>query len=331
MAVVTGGIGSGRFFLLSGNQTLGREESRGGRFLDRRDYCKGHIVSHYLKALLGGALEVQLVGAVGEDTAGEELVREMEAAGIGLRSVRRVAGAPTLFSFCFLYPDGSGGNMTTEDSASASVSPEDMDRAEESFAANRGAGVAVALPEVPLAARRRLLDLGTRHGFTRGASFTSREMSEVAASRDLERVDLLGANIDEARALLRALAEEAPGAAADVVAALGEEARSRHLGLSLLVTAGAGGSYICDGGRLYHEPALPVEVKTTAGAGDALLAGAVAGLAAGLTLREAHRLGVLLAAASVLSPHTINTEITRPVLAGLARRAGWAGGVAELL
>ena len=41
-----GGIGSGVFFALDGNHTLGREESRGGRFLDRRDYCKLHIVSH---------------------------------------------------------------------------------------------------------------------------------------------------------------------------------------------------------------------------------------------------------------------------------------------
>jgi hypothetical protein len=40
----TGGIGTGSFFQLRGDHTLGREESRGGRFLDRRDYCKLHIV-----------------------------------------------------------------------------------------------------------------------------------------------------------------------------------------------------------------------------------------------------------------------------------------------
>ena len=49
-----GGIGSGTFFALNGNHTLGREESRGGRFLDRRDYCKLHIISHYVRPLLGG-------------------------------------------------------------------------------------------------------------------------------------------------------------------------------------------------------------------------------------------------------------------------------------
>ena len=48
-----GGIGTVSFFALDGNRTLGREESRGGRFIDRNDYCKLHIVSHYVKALLG--------------------------------------------------------------------------------------------------------------------------------------------------------------------------------------------------------------------------------------------------------------------------------------
>ena len=48
-----GGIGSGMFFRLNGDATLGREESRSGYFLDRNDYCKLHIITHYVKALLG--------------------------------------------------------------------------------------------------------------------------------------------------------------------------------------------------------------------------------------------------------------------------------------
>ncbi len=58
----TGGIGSGRFFALDGNHTLGREESRSGRFLDRRDYCKLHIVSHYVRPLLGPSFTAIAIG-----------------------------------------------------------------------------------------------------------------------------------------------------------------------------------------------------------------------------------------------------------------------------
>ena len=37
--------------------------------------------------------------------------------------VDRGKGSQTLFSFCFIYPDGSGGNMTTSDSACSKVNP----------------------------------------------------------------------------------------------------------------------------------------------------------------------------------------------------------------
>ena len=48
-----GGIGTGIFFALEGDHTLGRNESRAGRLLDVRDYCKLHIVIHYVAKLLG--------------------------------------------------------------------------------------------------------------------------------------------------------------------------------------------------------------------------------------------------------------------------------------
>ena len=51
--VGVGGIGSGIFFALEGNHTLGRNESRTATLLPVRDYCKLHIVLHYVAKLLG--------------------------------------------------------------------------------------------------------------------------------------------------------------------------------------------------------------------------------------------------------------------------------------
>jgi hypothetical protein len=48
-----GGIGTGVAFALEGGHTLGREESRLGVLLTGRDYCKLHIVEHYIAALMG--------------------------------------------------------------------------------------------------------------------------------------------------------------------------------------------------------------------------------------------------------------------------------------
>ena len=331
--VGTGGIGAGSFFLLTGNDSLGREESRGGRFLDRRDYCKLHIVSHYVKVLLGDGFPVFPIGKVGGDDAGRRLCAEMEAVGLDLRFVETVADVDTLFSFCFLYPDGTGGNLTTEDSASARVDAAAIAAAEGLMHDLGPAGIALAVPEVPLGARRVLLDLAGRHGLYRAASFTRAEMGEARKTGLLDTVDLLGVNLEEAAAaagLDRAGGTEAdlPAAVERVVGVFSWE----HPKLALSITAGSRGSWSWDGSCLAHEPALAVRIEGTAGAGDAHLAGLLAGLAAGLTLAEAGQLAGIVAAASVTSPHAIHPDLGRQQLLSLCdARVATAGSVRRLL
>src|SRR5262245_61517356 len=77
-----GGIGSGLFFALQGNDDLGRNESRTASLLDVRDYCKLHIVSHYLAVLLDRALHIVPVAHVGNDSTGLRLIEEMNDVGI---------------------------------------------------------------------------------------------------------------------------------------------------------------------------------------------------------------------------------------------------------
>ncbi|HVO40901.1 MAG TPA: PfkB family carbohydrate kinase [Spirochaetia bacterium] len=312
--VGTGGIGSGSFFMLAGNETLGREESRGGRFLDRRDYCKLHIICHYVKALLGDALAVIPIGRVGDDEAGATLLGDMEDAGLDLRFVRRLAGAPTLHSFCILYPDGSGGNLTTDDSASSRVDRAAVAEAGDIMRSLGGSGIALAVPEVPLDARVALLEQAGRSGLFRAASFTRAEMPEVRRRDLLAMVDLAAVNAEEA---LAAAGLEAADAAASAPSAI-EAISRRWPKLLLSVTAGRAGSWSWDGTALRHDPAIPVPVRGTAGAGDAHCAGILGGLAAGLPLAEAQRLGTLVAAASVTSEHTINRDITTGQLLSLS-------------
>jgi ribokinase len=311
----TGGIGSGMFFALDGNHTLGREESRSGHFLDRRDYCKLHIVSHYVRRLLGGGFPVIPLGMVGADEVGDRLLAEMGEVGLDLRYVGRAKGRGTLYALCLIYPDDSGGNVTENDSACAAVDAGWIAQAEPEFARFSGAGIALALPEVPLEARQKLLVLGTTHGFLRVASFTTAEILELVG--ELHDVDLLALNLDEAAALAGDSTEDSDPE--DVVrAALARLSPE----VWLAVTAGARGSWSWDGTTLTHRPALPVPVVGTAGAGDAHLAGIIAGLAVGLPLREAHQLGVLTAAVAVQSPHTINFELDREALRVCAQATG---------
>jgi ribokinase len=306
-----GGIGSGRFFALNGNHTLGREESRSGRFLDRRDYCKLHIISHYVKTLLGTGFETIPVGRIGDDEEGKRLFEEMKEAGLDTRYVKRSEGDQTLFSFCLVYPDGSGGNLTTADSACSRVDPDSVVEAEPEFVRFAGRGVALAAPEVPMAARKALLDLGTQYHFFRVTSLTSEESREAMTADILRNTDLLAINLDEAASLAKVSRDTPPLSAVEAAV---KELCGVKADVFISITAGGVGSWSWDGATLAHVPAFPVEVVSTAGAGDAHLSGIIAGLAAGLTLSQAQELGGLVATLSVTSPHTIDKWIDRKSL-----------------
>ena len=317
-----GGIGAGSFFLLDGNQTLGREESRGGRYLDRRDYCKLHIISHYVKALMGTGFAVTPIGKVGSDDVGRRLLNEMTVAGLDLRFITVSQDAPTLFSFCYIYPDGAGGNMTTNDSACSQVSPAVVRLADSAMAAYAGRGIALAVPEAPLGAREELLRLASAHRFFRAAAFTSREMRQIIQGDLLQSVDLLAINLDEAAAAAGITAESRSAEA--VVHAAIERLNLINPAMLVSLTGGSHGSWCWDGRRLTHQPVFPAKVESTAGAGDAHVSGILAGLAAGLDLASAQELAGLIAALSVTSPHTIHDGIDRHSLRTFADKAGVA-------
>ena len=334
--VGVGGIGGGIVLSLEGEATLGREESRGAHLLDARDACKLHIVAHHVAVLLGASpagapFRVLPLGFVGDDDTGRWALAEMRAAGIDTTHVGTLADRPTLFSVCVQYPDGTGGNLTTLDSAAAALTGSDVDALEPVLATDGPRTIALAAPEVDLAARRRLLELAAEHGAFRVASFVSGEVERARDDGLFELADLVALNADEAGSLAGHAFDRAdPGAVlAALVAATGADRRR----LRLVVTAGAAGAFAFDDGRWHHRAAIPAEVAGTAGAGDALLGGVLAGLAAGVPLLPevgasassltcALDLGVLLAAVSVTSPHTIHPHADLPALVDLASGTG---------
>src|SRR3989304_943622 len=97
-----GGIGSGIFFALEGDQTLGRNESRAGVLSPARDFCKLHIICHYVAVLLrsdsagSDAFRTITVGRVGEDETGREMLELMRRTGMDTALVRKTPGAATL-------------------------------------------------------------------------------------------------------------------------------------------------------------------------------------------------------------------------------------------
>lgn len=309
--VGTGGIGYGKFFRLNGNHTLGREESRSGQFLDIHDYCKQHIILYYVRVLMGPGFPVIPVGRVGDDDIGGILLSEMAAAGMQMDFVERVPGLSTLFSFCFSYPDNSGGNLTTDNSASATVNPGCIACALDEIRRLGPGGMVMAAPEVPLNARYALLQAGREHGLYCTASFTSEEMGAVMNSGILECIDLIALNLDEASALAPTPRSTDHGAVVDMAVGMLREANRK---IVVSITAGRHGSYCFDGSSLNFRPSINTTAVSTAGAGDAFFSGLICGTALGLPLFESQQLATLLAAMSVTSPHTIHKGINRSTL-----------------
>jgi sugar/nucleoside kinase (ribokinase family) len=345
-----GAIGSGLFFDLEGNHTLGRNESRAAKLRDIRDYFKLHIIAHYPAVLLragvhAGQFHVLPIGRVGDDEVGRKLVAEMAEAGMDTLGIRSTPGRPTAFGVCFQYPDGSGGNLTTSDSAASTLEPADIDCAFGLLRAPGNRYIALAAPEISIPIRICFLRRASELGALRVVCLTSLDAASAEAGELLKLADLVAMNEEEAAMLVgQPLDLDAPPA---LMARCAEMLRSLGGRLQAVITAGPRGAYAYDGIQWGFRKAPAVPVASTAGAGDALLGGVLSALAVGVPLvvpgcldsRESDRplesaldLGVALASLTVTSPHSIHPDVSVDALASFAARhsLGWSRMLARL-
>ncbi len=310
-----GGIGSGVVYLLDGNNDLGRNETRPGTKLPHRDFCKLHIISHYLTVILHSAfpdVKVFPIGAVGNDREGDDLLGLFREYGLSTDFVTVSQEFPTLFSICYQFPDGSGGNITESRSASSTVDAAGVTEAIRNFADEEDT-LLFAVPEVPLETRLSLLKAGKRGGPIKAASFLSNEIAAALSEEDSAgKIDMLSINMDEARAFL--------GYPEDLEnEKIVENCVSRIIRLNpqikLAVTDGKKGAYGYYRGETVFFPGLKTESRNSAGAGDAFLAGLIIGKVLGLPFLKGETLtscetALCLSALSVESSDTINFSIT---------------------
>jgi len=80
----------------------------------------------------------------------------MEEAGISTEFVKIEKEARTMYSLCYMYPDGDGGNITSENSASHLITEDDINAFFIQIKSSRR-GIVLAAPEVPVSIRLHLL------------------------------------------------------------------------------------------------------------------------------------------------------------------------------
>ncbi|MFH1761359.1 MAG: PfkB family carbohydrate kinase [bacterium] len=328
----TGGIGTGIIFKLEGNHNLGRNESRMAYLSEQRDFCKQHIILHYVSSLLKQIklpVKVFPIGAVGNDDPGAICLKEMKLAGMDTRFVRVLNMTKSLFAVCFQYPDNSGGNITQKQSASEKVKSDDIQNSFYQIVKNnlKIKPMILAAPEVPLASRAKLLKLGRKIRGFNAASFSTEEIKRVKNTNILKDIDLLSLNMDEANALAGTSYRSLPDR---TIKKCCDSANKINPGLFLTVTNGSRGIYGCRNRNVEFIPALRVKVANTAGAGDAFLAGIMLGFIKGLPfISKAEpsclKLGRLISAISVTSPHTIHFGLNLKTLREFAKEQKQTG------
>ncbi len=283
----TGGIGKGLIFHSEINETLGRNESRLVNLSDAKDYCKQHIVLHYI-ARLCPEIDVLPIGAVGNDAYGLQLIKDMQCSGMDTRHVLVEDGHDTMLSICLQYPNKDGCNFSVSNSAMECVTPEYIKRCVESENIDSRT-IAVALPEASIQSRFTLLYEAKKRAAFCVSSVAESEVTSFLQTELHEYCDLLAINQAEALAFAKAGSinyDTTKPNIKQITLSVYKMLSVRNSELKLMVTDGKYGGYSVKNSLVEHVCAVDVPVINTTGAGDACLGGTISGLINGLPLQS---------------------------------------------
>ena len=242
----------------------------------------GGVARNVAENLARLGCEVAMVSRVGDDEAGRSVVAHLRSLGVdtSMMSVMSVAVRATASYTAVLQPDGE-----------LVMGLADMDVYDE---------IVPSLLDLP--------KLREYEMWFADANLPEATLAWLTAY-GLLAVDAI--SVAKARKL-RGIAGSVPVLFANTQQAA--EIGANQLSRSGIVTAGASGITVWVGDDRRAMPALPAATKNVTGAGDALIAGTLYGMAEGMHLFEAARMGLAAAAITVEAPGTIAQDLTMEAL-----------------
>jgi ribokinase len=219
---------------------------------------------------------VEMVGRVGADAFGPVLLENMRAQGVGVSHVASDAEAPTGIAMIILDAGGEN-SIVVAPGANGRVTMADVEAARDLL---RGARFLVMQFEIPMNVVREAMRLAHELGLP----VILNPAPALPAEPELLRgAEFLVANESEARTLTGVEVAN-PGDARRAGRAL------LDVGVPhVILTLGAEGALLCEGGDAVHVPARQVKVVDTTAAGDAFIGGLTVALLNGFTSVEAAR------------------------------------------
>jgi len=268
---------------------------------------------------LGAAVE--MVGVVGADDAGRELLANLDALGVGRGHVRTAADEPSGIAVVALDATGDNGILVAP-GASGTLSPADVAAA---GAAIARADVVLLQQEVPeetvaaavAAARAAGVPVVLNAAPARPLPDALLAALDVLVVNEGEALALAGERGPSGPAGAAATGGRGPSAAAGAAAAalLARGARA------VVVTLGGDGGFVLDRDGPTEIAAHAVDVVDTTGAGDTFAAAVAAGVGAGQDVRASARLAAAAAALAVQRPGAQSAPTLAEARAFLAARA----------
>ncbi|WP_157230776.1 carbohydrate kinase family protein [Kiloniella laminariae] len=243
---------------------------------------------------LGG--QVGLASRWGDDPAGDAIARHLAASGLSLLALPRSKNAPTATYTAVLEPDGELAVGLADMAIYDELTPdllEPLHRELSSFP------IWFVDTNIPAKTLEALADWQQGHGL-----LTADAVSVAKSTRLLNLLDRLGllfCNCDEAAEL----SGVSIGDVGDIHDA-GVALIAKGVG-AVMISAGKEGAFLFQKGIQEHFPARKVEVVDVTGAGDALIAGTLHGIARGFDFARAVQRGVA-AAALTLEKHGATFE-----------------------
>ena len=254
-------------------------------------------------------MPVAMIGAVGQDAFGDEMLAGLNAFGVDTASVARRADVPSGTAMIVL--DASGQNqIVVANGANDTLSARDVERGEAVVRRSRALLVQLETPMDSVEAALRLARAANVPTLLNPAPFAPVPdellcLCNFIIPNEIEAAQLTGVEVRDA-------------ASASIAA---QKLRDRSQA-DVLVTLGANGVWLATESFTGHVPAFKVEAVDTVGAGDTFIGAFAVRVAEGADVRDAARFGCAAAAIAVTRRGAQTSLPTRPEVEEFLRIAG---------
>jgi ribokinase len=222
---------------------------------------------------------VKMVGRIGDDRFGEEMAQFMREEGIDTSLLRRTENIASGIAAIFILPDGEN-HVNPVYGANALCDSQQSDDVRDAL---KYAGVLLCQQEVPLTATKAAIDAAAKAGIP--VVLDPAPVREVPA-RFYDSVTVLTPNQGEASSMANI-------DVIDEISAKKAAIAIRNTGIeTVIVTLGDQGAWVESDGISELLAPYKVPVVATVAAGDAFNGGLGVGIASGMSLLDAARLGM---------------------------------------